>query len=61
MPAGTPLVAQLQQFQTDRERLGLVVDEYGELEGLITIEDIVEEIIGDFTTQAPAGGEIVGP
>ena len=57
VPAGTPLVAQLQQFQTDHERLGLVVDEYGELEGLITIEDIVEEIIGDFTTQAPAGGE----
>jgi Mg2+/Co2+ transporter CorB len=57
VPAGTPLLAQLQQFQTDRERLGLVVDEYGELEGLVTIEDIVEEIIGDFTTQAPAGGE----
>ena len=60
VPAGTPLVAQLQQFQTDHERLGLVVDEYGELEGLITIEDIVEEIIGDFTTQAPAGGETWG-
>ena len=57
VPAGTPLIAQLQQFQTDRERLGLVVDEYGELEGLVTIEDIVEEIIGDFTTQAPTGGE----
>ena len=57
VPAGTPLLAQLQQFQTDRERLGLVVDEYGELLGLLTIEDIVEEIIGDFTTQAPAGGE----
>ena len=57
VPAGTPLLIQLQQFQTDRERLGLVVDEYGELEGLVTIEDIIEEIIGDFTTQAPAGGE----
>ncbi len=53
IPAGTPLLVQLQQFQTDRERLGLVVDEYGELQGLVTIEDIIEEIIGDFTTQAP--------
>ena len=53
VPAGTPLLAQLQQFQNDRERLGLVVDEYGELVGLVTIEDIIEEIIGDFTTQAP--------
>ncbi len=53
VPAGTPLLVQLQQFQNDRERLGLVVDEYGELKGLVTIEDIIEEIIGDFTTQAP--------
>ena len=57
VPAGTPLLVQLQQFQTDRERLGLVVDEYGELQGLVAIEDIIEEIIGEFTTQAPAGGE----
>jgi Mg2+/Co2+ transporter CorB len=57
VPAGTPLLVQLQQFQTDRERLGLVVDEYGELKGLVTIEDIIEEIIGDFTTQAPGGTE----
>jgi len=57
IPAGTPLLVQLQQFQNDRERLGLVVDEYGELEGLVTIEDIIEEIIGDFTTQAPDGAD----
>jgi len=57
VPAGTPLLAQLQQFQNDRERLGLVVDEYGELVGLVTIEDIIEEIIGDFTTQAPDGAD----
>jgi Mg2+/Co2+ transporter CorB len=57
IPAGTSLLVQLQQFQTDRERLGLVVDEYGELKGLTTIEDIIEEIIGDFTTQAPGGAE----
>ena len=58
IPAGTPLLTQLTHFQTDRQRLGLVVDEYGELQGLVTIEDIVEEIIGEFTTQAPGGSEI---
>jgi Mg2+/Co2+ transporter CorB len=57
VPVGTPLLTQLQQFQTDRQRLGLVVDEYGELQGLVTIEDIIEEIIGEFTTQAPGGPE----
>jgi len=61
VPAGTPLLVQLQQFQTDRERLGLVVDEYGELVGLVTIEDIIEEIIGDFTTQAPDGADSYRP
>jgi Mg2+/Co2+ transporter CorB len=58
VPAGTPLLVQLQQFQNDRERLGLVVDEYGELVGLVTIEDIIEEIIGDFTTQAIDGADL---
>jgi Mg2+/Co2+ transporter CorB len=57
VPAGTPLLTQLQQFQADRQRLGMVVDEYGELQGLVTIEDIVEEIIGEFTTQAPGGSD----
>jgi Mg2+/Co2+ transporter CorB len=57
VPVGTPLLTQLQQFQTDRQRLGLAVDEYGELQGLVTIEDIIEEIIGEFTTQAPGGPE----
>jgi Mg2+/Co2+ transporter CorB len=47
-------LTQLQQFQADRQRLGLVVDEYGELQGLVTIEDIVEEIIGEFTTHPPS-------
>jgi Mg2+/Co2+ transporter CorB len=60
VPAGTPLLVQLQQFQNDRERLGLVVDEYGELVGLVTIEDIVEEIIGDFATTAPDGADSYG-
>jgi Mg2+/Co2+ transporter CorB len=57
VPGGTPLLTQLQQFQTDGQRLGMVVDEYGELQGLVTIEDIVEEIIGDFTTPAGRGGD----
>ena len=60
VPAGTPLLTQLHQFQTDRQRLGLVVDEYGELQGLLTIEDIIEEIIGDFTTPAAGGPETYG-
>ena len=63
VPAGTPLLTQLQHFQADRQRLGLVVDEYGELTGLVSIEDIIEEIIGEFTTQAPDGdgGRSPGP
>jgi len=57
IPAGTPLLTQLRNFQDAQQRLGLVVDEYGELLGLVTLEDIVEEIIGEFTTSAPGTGE----
>jgi Mg2+/Co2+ transporter CorB len=53
VPAGTPLFSQLQNFQEQKDRLSLVVDEYGELLGLVTLEDILEEIVGEFTTQSP--------
>ncbi len=53
VPTGTQLFTQLQQFQECKQRLGLIVDEYGELLGLITLEDILEQMIGEFTTIPP--------
>lgn len=50
VPQGTPLNTQLLNFQRHKKRTGLVVDEYGDIEGLIALEDILEEIVGEFTT-----------
>src|SRR5207253_4821358 len=50
VPEGTALNVQLVQFQRNRRRLAFVVNEYGDIEGLVTLEDILEEIVGEFTT-----------
>jgi len=57
IPAATPVYTQLQFFQENRERIGLVVDEYGEIQGLVTLEDIIEELIGKFTTTLPGSSD----
>jgi Mg2+/Co2+ transporter CorB len=57
IPAATAVYAQLQFFQENRERIGLVVDEYGEIQGLVTLEDIIEELIGKFTTTIPGSSD----
>ncbi|MFC4655245.1 HlyC/CorC family transporter [Rheinheimera marina] len=50
IPENTPLHTQLQKFQSSKERIGLVVDEFGDIQGLVTLEDILEEVVGTFTT-----------
>ncbi|WP_261595283.1 HlyC/CorC family transporter [Pseudoalteromonas holothuriae] len=60
IPEGTSLNTQLLKFQQSKERIGIVVDEYGDIQGLVTLEDILEEVVGDFTTtQTPAASDEV--
>ncbi|MEZ2590279.1 HlyC/CorC family transporter [Pantoea agglomerans] len=62
IPEGTSLNTQLVKFQRNKEKAGVVVDEYGDIKGLVTIEDILEEIVGDFTTSmSPSLAEEVMP
>lgn len=53
IPAGTAVFSQLAFFQENRQRVGFIIDEYGEILGLLTQEDIIEEFVGDFTTSLP--------
>ncbi|HVV69370.1 MAG TPA: HlyC/CorC family transporter [Gammaproteobacteria bacterium] len=53
IPEGTLLNVQLVNFKLQKRRMGLVVDEYGDIQGLLTLDDILEEIVGEFTTNLP--------
>ncbi len=59
LPEGTPLLQQLTNFQEQMRHVGLVVDEYGEILGLVTLQDILEEIVGEFTSQKPMSGQLL--
>jgi Mg2+/Co2+ transporter CorB len=50
IPEGTPLSQQLEHFKDQKRRLGIVVDEYGEVQGMVVLDDILEEIVGQFTS-----------
>lgn len=61
VPEGTPLNKQLFNFQRHQRRIGLVVNEYGDIQGLVTLEDILEEIVGEFTTNPDAISPMMHP
>lgn len=61
VPAGIPLNKQLINFQKTRQRMGLIVNEYGDVQGLITLEDILEEIVGEFTSDMSSSSKDIHP
>ncbi len=61
LPEGTPLHTQMLKFQEQKRRTGLVVDEYGVLQGMVTLDDILEEIIGEFTTDLQTFNQDIQP
>jgi len=61
IPENTPLNRQLLNFQRERRRVGLVVDEYGDIQGLATLEDILEEVVGEFTTDPSTSSKDIMP
>ena len=54
IPSGTTIYKQMQQFQDNQEKIGLIVNEHGEFIGLVTLEDILEEVIGEFNIELPS-------
>ncbi len=61
VPEGTPLNTQLLNFQRQKQRIALVVDEYGDIQGLVALEDILEEIVGEFTSDPASNVRDVHP
>lgn len=61
VPEGTPLMKQLLNFQKEKQRMAVLVDEYGDIQGLATLEDILEEIVGEFTTDVSTNIKEIHP
>ena len=59
IPEGTTLTQQLLEFQSRERRMGLVVDEYGDIQGLVTLDDILEEIVGEYTTEGDSRKKLI--